>query len=66
MLFDRVNVICGVMKVINLDDIENMDMLAVAKMWLRVERLREEIDVLRKGSWARQRRHHEAWLASLS
>jgi hypothetical protein len=50
--------------VINLDHIENMDMLAVAKMWLRTERLREEIDVLRKGSWARQRRHHEAWLAS--
>jgi hypothetical protein len=53
------------MGVIELDHISNMDMLAVAKLWLRVQRLREEIDVLRSASWARQRRHHEAWLEGL-
>jgi hypothetical protein len=53
------------MGVIDLDHIENMDMIAVAKMWLRVERLREEIDVLVKASYARQRRQHEAWLEGL-
>jgi hypothetical protein len=53
------------MGVIELDHISDMDMLAVARLWLRAERLREEIDVLRKVSWARKRRQHEAWLAAL-
>jgi hypothetical protein len=53
------------MGVIELEHISNMDMIAVAKMWLRVERLREEIDVLVMASYARQQRSHGAWLASI-
>jgi hypothetical protein len=53
------------MGVIELDHINDMDMLTVARLWLRVERLREEIDLLRSASWARQRRQHEAWLERL-
>ena len=53
------------MGVIELEHINDMDMLAVARLWLRAERLREEIDVLRKASWARERRQHEGWLEGL-
>jgi hypothetical protein len=53
------------MGVIELDHISDMDMLAVAKLWLRAERLREEIDVLKKARWSRQRLQHEAWLEGL-
>jgi hypothetical protein len=53
------------MGVIELDRISDMDMLAVARLWLRAERLREEIDVLRKASYARQQRFHEVWLEGL-
>jgi hypothetical protein len=53
------------MGVITLDHISDMDMVALARLWLRVERLRDEIDLLRSASWARQRRNHEAWLAAL-
>jgi hypothetical protein len=53
------------MGVIDLDHISDIDMLAVAKLWHRIERLREEIDLLRSASWARQRREHEAWLEGL-
>jgi hypothetical protein len=53
------------MGVIDLDHIGDLDMLAVAKLWLRVQRLREEIDVLRMASRGRQHRQHEAWLNGL-
>jgi hypothetical protein len=48
-----------------LEYISDLDMLALAKLWLRAERLHEEIDSLRMASRARQRTLHEAWLASL-
>jgi hypothetical protein len=50
------------MGVIEHDQISAMDMLEVAKMWMRFQRLREEIDVLRIASRARKRRQHEVWL----
>jgi hypothetical protein len=53
------------MNIIELDHISEMARFAVPKMWLRVQRLREEIDVLKMASRARQRRMHEAWLERL-
>jgi hypothetical protein len=53
------------MGVIELEHNSDMDMLMLARLWQLAERLREETDVLRKASWGRQRRAHEAWLAGL-
>jgi hypothetical protein len=51
--------------VIELDHVSNMDMLAVARLWLWAERPREEIEVLRMVSWSRQHRRQEARLEGL-
>jgi hypothetical protein len=51
--------------VIELDHISDMDMPAVAKMFLRVQRLLEELDLLRTASRSRWLRQREAWLARL-
>ena len=40
--------------VIDLDHIENSDMLAMAKYHLRVRRLQEQIERLKKASWERK------------
>lgn len=41
--------------VIDLEDIQNPDMLALAKYFLQITRLQKEITELRKGTWKRRK-----------
>ena len=50
------------MGVIELEHIENQDMLALAKLWLRARKLQEEIGQLEQASHTRRRKQAAAWL----
>ena len=48
--------------IIELAHIDNMDMLILARLWLRAEGLRQEIYQLEKASWKRSQRQLEQFL----
>ena len=48
--------------IIGLDQIANHDMVAMARLWLRARRLRQEIALLEAASRRRQERQSQAWL----
>ena len=53
------------MGVIDIDHIENVDMLVLARQYLRARRLQKQISELEQSSWRQQRDQHEAWLQAL-
>ena len=50
--------------IIGLEHVVHEDMLDLARLWLRAQRLRKEIAQLEESSRRRERRRFEAWLAS--
>ena len=51
------------MGIIDLAHIDNMNMLILARLWLRANSLRQEIHQLKKSSWERSQRQLERFLA---
>ncbi len=52
------------LEVIDIDHIESVDMLILARQYLRAQRLQKEIAQLEKASWRRRNAAAEAWLSS--
>ena len=52
------------MGVIDIDHIESVDMLILARQYVRARRIQKEIRELEEASWRRQGRRYEAWLTS--